>query len=64
MNGHKAFKEIPNCQIEGNAYTTVRANPLTMLELNAWAFYNGNIPMGKEEITAKPHTFLNLMASM
>lgn len=34
MNGHKAFKEIPNCQIEGNAYTTVRANLLTTLERN------------------------------
>lgn len=22
LNGHKAFKEIPNCQIEGNAYTS------------------------------------------
>lgn len=34
MNGHKAFKEIPDCQIEGNAHATVRANPPTMLEQN------------------------------
>lgn len=28
------------------------------------SFYNGYIPMGKKEITLKPHTLLNLMASI
>ena len=64
MNEHKAFKETSNCQTEVNAYTTVKANPLTITEQHCESFYNDYIPKIKEEITSKPHTVLNLTASM
>lgn len=47
MNGHKAFKEIPDCQIEVSAYTTVKANPLTMLEQNLRIFLQRLYPNGQ-----------------
>lgn len=64
MNGHKAFKEIPDCQIEVNAYITVKANPLMGVGIkHLESFHNDYIPMDTEEIPPKPHTFLNLMGS-
>lgn len=52
MNGHKAFRETSNCQTEVNAYTTVKANPLTIMEQkknHLEPFYHVYIPRARKK---------------